>query len=79
MKRLRLAWVLMAGALPAAAQCSMCRTALSAQGHHAGDAFNRAILVLLVPAMAMFGTIFLAVCKYSGSGGEGDREEEREP
>ena len=61
------AWAAMAAAAPAAAQCAMCRTALS---HKAGDTFNHAIVILLVPAMAMFGTIVVAVCRYAGDGGK---------
>ena len=65
-------WALIATAAPAAAQCAMCRTALS---HKAGDTFNRAIIILLVPAVAMFGTIFLAVVRFAGSRGEEDPDE----
>jgi hypothetical protein len=79
MKRVfRSSWALIAAAAPAAAQCSMCRTALSANGHHAGDAFNRAIVILLLPAVVTFGTIFLAACRYAGSGGDEDPDERRE-
>jgi hypothetical protein len=66
------AWALIAAAAPAAAQCAMCRTALS---HKAGDTFNRAIIILLVPAVAMFGTICLAVVRYAGSRAEEDPDE----
>jgi hypothetical protein len=52
---------------PAAAQCSMCRTALAAHGHNAGDAFNRAILILLLPAIGLFGTVFGLVFRYADS------------
>lgn len=48
-------------ALPVLAQCSMCRTALAAQGPEAADAFNRAILILLVPAVVLFSSVFLLV------------------
>jgi len=75
----RVAGVLVASAASAAAQCSMCRTAVSASGHRAGDTLDHAIIILLVPAVAMFGTIFLAVCHYGGSGGgEEEPEEKRE-
>ncbi len=80
MKRaVRLSGTVIASALSAAAQCSMCRTAVSASGNHAGDTLDHAIIILLVPAVAMFGTIFLAVCHYGGSGGgEEDLEEKPE-
>jgi hypothetical protein len=73
MKRMFLsACAVLAAAAPAAAQCAMCRTALS---HKGGDTFNRAIIILLVPAVAMFGTIFLAVFRYAGSRAEEDPSE----
>ena len=68
----RSAWALLAAAAPAAAQCAMCRTALS---HKNGDTFNRAILILLVPALVMFGTIFLAVVRFAGN----SRQEDPDP
>jgi hypothetical protein len=74
MKRIFLsAWMMLATAGMADAQCAMCRTALS---HQAGDTINRAIVILLVPAVAMFGTIFLAVCRYAGPGAEKDPDDE---
>ncbi|MCC6858943.1 MAG: hypothetical protein IT158_10285 [Bryobacterales bacterium] len=45
--------------LPAYAQCSMCRNAAAAQGQGAADSFNSAILILLVPAVALFSGVFL--------------------
>ena len=41
------------------AQCVMCRTAASAQGAHAAATLNRAILILLLPALALFSGVFL--------------------
>ena len=52
----RVAASIAAAAAPALAQCSMCRTALET---HSGDVFNRAILILLLPAMAIFSGAFL--------------------
>jgi len=46
-------------AVPVWAQCSMCRKALEVQSASAGDAFNRAILILLLPALALFSGAFL--------------------
>jgi len=40
------------------AQCAMCRTALAAQGAHART-LNAAILILLLPALALFSAVFL--------------------
>lgn len=49
----------------AAAQCSMCRNAVAAQG--AADTFDRAILILLIPAVAMFSCVFIFACRYGNS------------
>lgn len=51
---LTLAW---AGATPAAAQCAMCRTALtqSPEGRAMAESFNRAILLMLAAPYAVFG------------------------
>jgi hypothetical protein len=44
------------------AQCSMCRAAAAAQGPEAAKALNEAILILLLPAVALFcGAFVLAV------------------
>jgi hypothetical protein len=53
--------VLAAGMLGTAAgwaQCAMCRTAAAQQGDAAAGAMNSAILILLVPAVAMFCGVF---------------------
>jgi hypothetical protein len=54
-----LAAPLWSSAAPAAAQCSMCKTALtnSAEGRSLGEEFNRAILVMLFAPYAVFGTV----------------------
>ncbi len=41
------------------AQCAMCRTAAAAQGAQAVSALNKAILILLFPAIALFSGVFL--------------------
>jgi hypothetical protein len=45
----------------AAAQCAMCRTAAAAQSGAGAQAMDRAILVLLGPAVAMFCGIFISI------------------
>lgn len=60
----------MVNTVPALAQCSMCRTALSAQGPEAAEAFNRAILILLVPAVVLFSSVFLLVFRAPKGGDE---------
>ncbi|HSB18336.1 MAG TPA: hypothetical protein VLE22_28045 [Bryobacteraceae bacterium] len=43
-------------------QCSMCRAAAAAQGPEAAKALNEAILILLLPAVALFcGAFILAM------------------
>ncbi len=59
----------LAVSLPALAQCPMCRTALASQGRSAADTFDRAILILLVPAVAMFGGVFLLAFRIARSAG----------
>ena len=57
------------GSLPA--QCSMCRTAASAQGHDAASAVNLAIVILLLPALALFsGVYWLLFRRYSSVDGQ---------
>ena len=55
-----LAW----GAVPSWAQCSMCRAAAASQGAGATHALNAAIVVLLVPAVALFTGVFLLAFRY---------------
>jgi hypothetical protein len=52
--------------LPALAQCPMCRTAVAAQGQGAADTFNSAILILLLPAIALFSGVFLFTWRSAG-------------
>jgi hypothetical protein len=57
---LRLVSCIVAGGVPAAAQCAMCRTALAAQ-HGGADVFNKAILVLILPAFVLFSGTFALI------------------
>jgi hypothetical protein len=58
----------------AGAQCSLCRTALEGAGDAAARTMNLGILVLLIPPVAIFCTIFaVAVRRRPGDGeNEGD-------
>ena len=49
---------------PAAAQCSLCRLSV-AQDASLGTAFNKAILLMLVPALAIFAGVFLLAVRSS--------------
>lgn len=51
------------------AQCPMCRTALGALGPEAADAFNRAILILLIPAVGLFCGVYLLLFRQRGGTG----------
>jgi hypothetical protein len=56
---IRAAFLLAACAAQAVAQCSMCRTVAAAQ--NAAGVLDAAILVLFVPALALFsGTLIMA-------------------
>jgi len=56
-------------AVPADAQCSMCRAALNGS-HNARFIrnFNIGVLVLLVPPVTIFCSIFLMLRRYRGNG-----------
>jgi hypothetical protein len=45
-------------ALPALAQCSLCRLAVE-QDASLGSAFNKAIVLMMVPALAIFAGVFI--------------------
>ena len=73
--RIRLLWLLcMAAAVmivaaagePALAQCSMCKQSVagSSDAEAISRGLNLAVLVLLVPPVAIFGAIFGVVYKY---------------
>ena len=55
----------------AAAQCSMCRTALTGSNNALFIRnFNIGVLVLLVPPVTIFCSIFIALKRYKNSAGE---------
>jgi hypothetical protein len=56
------------------AQCSMCRAAAAAQGPEAAKALNEAILILLLPAVALFCGAFVLAVRGNRSS---DRDESR--
>ncbi|HKZ80091.1 MAG TPA: hypothetical protein VJ124_17590 [Pyrinomonadaceae bacterium] len=54
-------------------QCAMCRASLAGSGNaHFIRNFNIGVLVLLVPPVAMFCSIFLALRRYRGAAEEPD-------
>jgi hypothetical protein len=66
--------------LPASAdaQCAMCKTAVQAGGEQTARTMRSAMLVLLVPSVALFCSIFVVFMKYGKTprGREGARGEE---
>ncbi len=56
----------------ALAQCALCRTALQDSGEATARTLNLGILVLLVPPVAIFCTIFAVAYKRGKSEGGGD-------
>ena len=72
MKSVRLTAALLFASLPAWAQCSLCRLAVE-QDASLGTAFNKAILLLMIPALAVFAGIFLlAIRSRPGSRRDGE-------
>ena len=54
----------------AAAQCALCKSAVSAAGDQATRAINSGILVLLIPPVAIFCSIFAVFAKYKNGDDE---------
>lgn len=74
------AWVavtLLASASCLLAQCPMCRTAVQ-QDAAAAHALNRAILLLLVPAVGLFCGIFLLAFRSRNAGSTEPRGEDHQ-
>ena len=57
----------------AVAQCALCRSAVEQGGGDAAKSMNLGILVLLVPPVAIFCTIFAVAVKHGKDDG-GDRK-----
>lgn len=57
------------------AQCALCRSAVEQGGSETAKAMNLGILVLLVPPVAIFCTIFAVAVKHGkGDGGEDQQD-----
>ena len=57
-------------AIPADAQCSMCRAVLSASNNgRFMRNFNIGVLVLLIPPVSIFVSLFVVLRRYRGSHG----------
>ena len=56
----------------ALAQCALCRTALNDGGEATARTMNLGIIVLLIPPVAIFCTIFAVAYKKVKGEGEGD-------
>jgi heme/copper-type cytochrome/quinol oxidase subunit 2 len=76
--RVAAAWLVLAALSaapgPAAAQCPLCRSAVQQAGDTTARTMNLAILVLLIPPVSIFCTIFAVAYKKRRGGGddEGD-------
>ena len=66
---------LSAAPAPARAQCPLCRSALQQSDDATARTMNLAILVLLIPPVSIFCTIFAVA--YRNRRGGGDDEDER--
>ena len=73
MKR-RLATLILISA-PAWAQCSLCKLAVE-QDPSLGTAFNKAILLMMIPALAVFAGVFLFAAR-SASDQKRDKRQEK--
>lgn len=61
----------------AEAQCAMCKTAVRAGGEQAARAINKAMLVLLIPPVTIFCSIFFVFMKYKNKHDEkGEADED---
>src|SRR5947199_1488194 len=62
---------------PAAAQCAMCKTALTNSPETAklAENFNKAVFVLLIPPVLLFCGIFVAAYKFRKAPGQSSAEE----
>jgi hypothetical protein len=69
-RQVRRTWIGLAAALwlfaavPAPAQCPMCRSAAAAQPPKAAKALNLAIVIMFVPALALFSSVILLSFRY---------------
>ncbi len=69
---------LWAAPAPAAGQCPLCRSALEKGDERTARTMNLAILVLLVPPVAIFCSIFAVAYRKRRGDGEGDEETSRQ-
>jgi hypothetical protein len=60
-------------------QCSMCRAALAGSNALFIRNFNIGVLVLLVPPVTIFCSIFVALRRYKASDNEDEREQDPKP
>jgi len=71
--KLRITIALLLATLPAWAQCSLCRLAVE-QDPSLGKAFNKAIILMMVPALAVFAGVFLLAIR-SAPGGHNKKQQ----
>ncbi len=71
--KLRNTIALLLVALPAWAQCSLCKLAVE-QDPSLGKAFNKAIILMMIPALAVFAGVFILAIR-STPGGRNKKQE----
>jgi heme/copper-type cytochrome/quinol oxidase subunit 2 len=65
--------------LAALAQCPLCRSALQGAGEQTARTMNLAILVLLIPPVSIFCTIFAVAYRKRKGDDDGDDDQGIEP
>ena len=63
----------------AAAQCPLCRSAVQQAGDKTASTMNLAILVLLIPPVSIFCTIFAVAYRKRRGGGDDEDDRGLEP
>jgi hypothetical protein len=76
MTKLRTTIALLFGTLPAWAQCSLCKLAVE-QDPSLGKAFNKAIILMMVPALAVFAGVFLLAIRSAPGSPRGRNDDKR--
>lgn len=77
MRKLAAFALLLAGSLPAAAQCALCYESASQAGQRAQTALNHAVMFLLVPPVTMLVGIVGFAFRYSRKRDDADQADEQ--
>jgi hypothetical protein len=77
MKRALLALAVVVSAVPAGAQCSLCKLAVE-QDASLGTAFNKAIILMMIPALAVFAGVFILAIRSAPDSPQEDTKSNKE-